>query len=95
MQRKSSKDPVYERYKDVDFSKAKRGSVIPSSGKTRISIMIDDAVLDAFRGRAEESGSGYQTLMNRVLRQYLDETAKPLDEATIRRVLREELKRAG
>lgn len=95
MRRKSSSDPIYERYKDADFSRAKRGPVIASPGKTRISIMIDDVVLDAFRSLAEASGIGYQTVMNQALKQYLDKTAQPLDEPTIRRIIREELKQAG
>ena len=49
---------------EYDFSKGKRGAVIPQKGKTRISIFIDNAVLDEFRARAEKAGIGYQTMMN-------------------------------
>jgi hypothetical protein len=59
---------------EYDFSKAKRGALVPSKGKTRITIHIDDAVLDEFRARAEKLGSGYQTMMNEALKAYLAET---------------------
>ena len=81
--------------KEYDFSKARRGSVIPQKGKTRISIYIDNDVLEEFRGRADESGKGYQTMMNEALREYLDKSTHPLDEKTLRRVLREELRTVG
>jgi len=42
-----------------------------SKGKTRISIFIDNAVLDRLRARAEKAGTGYQTMMNDALRKYL------------------------
>lgn len=77
---------------EYDFSKAKRGALIPSKGKTRITIYIDDAVLDEFRSRADKAGGGYQTLMNEALKAYLSETDdRPLTAATLRRVIREEL----
>ncbi|HEY4367023.1 MAG TPA: BrnA antitoxin family protein [Steroidobacteraceae bacterium] len=79
---------------EYDFSKAKRGALIPAKGKTRITIHIDDAVLDEFRARAEKAGSGYQTLMNEALKAYLADTdARPLTESVLRRVIREELPR--
>jgi hypothetical protein len=76
---------------EYDFSKGKRGAVIPQKGKTRISIFIDDAVLDAFRARAEKAGMGYQTMMNEALRSYLTETEQPVTEKVLRHVLRQEL----
>ena len=86
---------------DSDFSKAKRGAVIPSPGKTRITIMLDDDVIEHFRTQAEAQGIGYQTLINALLRKAamgapdVKPDAKPLTVATLRRVLREELRRAG
>jgi hypothetical protein len=80
---------------EYDFRQGKRGAVIPQSGKTRITIYIDDDVLDAFRQRAEQQGSGYQTMMNQALREYLALSRVSLDEATLRRVLREELQKSG
>jgi hypothetical protein len=75
-----------------DFGKAKRGPVIPSPpGKTRITIRIDDDVLDWFRKQAHEAGGGnYQTMMNHALRAYVESEAEPL-EKTLRRVLLEVL----
>jgi hypothetical protein len=77
---------------EYDFSKSKRNAYIPTKGKTRITIFIDDAILDEFRSRAEKAGSGYQTMMNDALRAYLADTdSQPITEALLRRVIREEL----
>ena len=77
---------------EYDFSKGRRGALAPSRGKTRISIHIDNAVLDAFRALAEKKGAGYQTMMNEALRLYLSEsTPKPLTKQQLREVLREEM----
>lgn len=81
---------------EYDFSKAKRTALIPSKGKTRITIYIDDAVLDEFRARSEKAGSGYQTMMNDALKAYLADTdSQPLTEAILRRIIREELPRTA
>ena len=64
---------------------------MPQKGKTRISIFIDNAVLDAFRARAEKAGTGYQTMMNEALRQYLSEADQPVTETILRHVLRQEI----
>jgi uncharacterized protein (DUF4415 family) len=83
--------------KEYDFSNAKRGAVIPSKGKTRITIMLDDDVLEHFRSKAEDEGTGYQTMINAALRAALDQPKrraaedKPLTVAVLRKVLREEL----
>jgi hypothetical protein len=76
---------------EYDFSKAKRGAVIPQKGKTRISIFIDNAVLDEFRARAEKAGTGYQTMMNEALRGYLNRVEQPVTAELLRQVLRQEL----
>lgn len=76
---------------EYDFSKGRRGAIIPQKGKTRISIFIDNAILDAFRARAEKAGTGYQTMMNEALRRYLAETDQPVTEKVLRHVLREEM----
>ena len=81
--------------KEYDFSKAKRGAVIPQKGKTRISIYIDDTILEEFRNRADAAGRGYQTMINDALREHLGRSQNPLDVKTLRRILREELKNAG
>lgn len=77
---------------EYDFSQAKRGAVVPQTGKTRITIYIDDDILAAFRERADIAGKGYQTMINEALKAYLDKTKRPLDEDTLRRVLQEELR---
>ena len=81
--------------KEYDFSKGKRGAVIKNRGKTRITIHLDDDVIDAFREKAEEAGRGYQTLINNALREYLSTTSTPVDSKTLRRILREELNKAN
>ena len=78
---------------EYDFRHGKRGAVISQPGKTRITIYIDNDVLEAFRSRAEPCRTGYQTMMNQGLREYLDRSSVPVDEAVLRRVLREELQR--
>ncbi len=81
--------------KEYDFRKAKRGAVVPQKGKTRITIYVDNEVLEEFRARADAAGYGYQTMINEVLRQHLDKGQKPVDERVLRQVIREELKRAA
>ncbi len=82
--------------KEYDFSKGTRGPILPiPPGKTRITIRIDDDVLDWFRDRVDAAGGGnYQTLMNQALREYILRREERLEE-TVRRVLREELKRGA
>ncbi len=77
---------------EYDFSKGKRGAVLPQKGKTRITIYLDNDVIEEFRNRADKSGTGYQTLINQVLKAHLNKSNNPIDENTLRRVLREELK---
>lgn len=83
---------------EYDFSKGKRAKNVPhlaklqqeAKGKTRITIMLDNDILSIFRARAEAQGLGYQTLINATLREAIG--SRPVDEATLRRILREELK---
>ena len=77
---------------EYDFSKAKRGPVIPlPPGKTRITIRLDEDVIDWFRQQTETQGGGnYQTMINQVLRDFVLSQREPLEE-TLRRVIREEL----
>lgn len=83
--------------KQFDFSKGKRGRVLPPEpepeGKTRITIRLDKDIIDAFFEMAEKAGGapGYQTLINAALREYLEGRA-PRFEETLRRIIREELK---
>ena len=81
--------------KEYDFGKAIQGAVIPQKGKTRITIYIDDDTLQEFRNRSEEAGTGYQTMMNEALREYVGKESTSLDQKSLRRILREELHNAG
>ena len=70
----------------------RRSSVaVEQTGKARITVDIDDDVIEEFRERADRAGSGYQTMMNQALRVYLEKSREPVDETTLRRVIREEL----
>ncbi len=83
-----------ETEREYDFSKGSRGAIVPvPPGKTRITIRIDDDVLDWFRDQVSHAGGGnYQTLMNQALREHIEQRADTLEQ-TLRRVLREELSR--
>ena len=84
--------------KEYDFSKGKRGAVLASPGKTRITIMLDDDIIEFFRERAEAQGIGYQTMINSALRAAIAEAKgrkaveKPITESVLRKILREELR---
>jgi len=79
---------------EYDFSRGERGPVVkPPPGKTRITIRLDDDVLEWFRAQVHAAGGGnYQSLINAALREYMGQQREPL-EATLRRVVREELGR--
>lgn len=78
--------------KEYNFSKGKRGAVVPVlKGKTRITIRIDDDILEWFREQVDAAGGGsYQTLMNQALREHIMHQQEPI-EVILRRVVREEL----
>ena len=84
--------------RQYDFSKAKRGAVLKTPpGKSRITIRLDDDLLEWFRSQADEGGGGnYQTFINQALREFMEQRGGGLEEL-LRKVLREELKerRAG
>jgi uncharacterized protein (DUF4415 family) len=84
------KKTAAEPYRDIDFTHAKRGPVVPSEpGKTKISIRLDNRVLDYFRHIVEEAGGGnYQTLINDALLEYIQQQS--MLEA-VRQAVREEL----
>ena len=81
--------------KEYDFTNAKRGQVVPTKGKKRVTIYLDTDILDEFRTRADKAGYGYQTMINEALRKYLSKSEKPLNESIIRQVIREELDRVA
>lgn len=87
--------------REYDLTRARRAKDVPhlkklqeaaGSGKTRISIMLDDAVIAGFRARAA-AGAGYQTEINRALRETLQGSTR-LDVETLRKVIRGELRSA-
>ena len=86
--------------KEYDFRKGRRGRIAPREpeprGKTRITIRIDDDLLDYFLKAAEGSGGavGYQTLVNQALRQHVEGRALKFED-TPRRIVREEIQAAG
>src|SRR5439155_26991043 len=81
--------------KEYDFSKAERGAVLSSEGKTRITIYLDDIVIERFKALLEKTGKGYRTLVNEALRVHLGVDETPLTAAALRRILREELAHHG
>jgi uncharacterized protein (DUF4415 family) len=85
---------VAEKYRDIDFSCAKRGAVVkPTPGKTKISIRLDNAVIEYFRNMVDEAGGGsYQTLINDAL---LEHIRRQSTADIVRQVVREELASYG
>ena len=85
------KKATAEPYRDIDFSRAKRGAVISlEPGKTKISIRLDNTVIEYFRRQVEEAGGGnYQTLINDALLAFIGQRSV-LD--AVRQVVREELR---
>ena len=81
--------------KVYDFSKGKRGAVIPASGKTRITIYVDDAIIKRFKAQSEKTGKGYQTLINGALKSQLGLTEQPVTQELVRKIVREELAANG
>jgi uncharacterized protein (DUF4415 family) len=82
--------------KEYDFSEGRRGALDPvPPGKTRITIRLDDDVLEWFRDQVDAAGGGnYQTMINAALREHIARSTEPLEE-TLRRVVREELDRSA
>jgi hypothetical protein len=78
--------------KALDFSRGKRGAVVPlPPGKTRITIRLDNEVLEWFRSQVEARGGGsYQGMINDVLKEHVRRGGEAL-EKYLRRIIREEL----
>lgn len=81
---------------NYNFSKACRGAVLPTAkSKTRITIRSDADLVDWFKSKAEAQGGGnYQTMLNDALRAYTEQQDQSL-EKLLRKVVREELKKAS
>jgi len=82
--------------KEYDFSKGERGPVLRvAPGKTRVTVRLDKDILTWFRQQVDDAGGGnYQTLINEALRSFMTQRRESL-ETTLRRVIRDELRRAG
>jgi len=73
------------------FSKGKRAAVLPQLGRTRITMYVDDSVIERFKAQADKSGKGYQTLLNGALRAHLGLSQQPLTAEAVRKIIREGL----
>ena len=73
---------------EYDFSHGKRGAIVSSQEKTRITIYLDNEILEHFREQAEAAGMGYQTLINQVLKAHIQGDSKAsLTESDLREEL--------
>jgi uncharacterized protein (DUF4415 family) len=79
---------------EYDFSKARRGALAPAApGKTRITIRLDNELIEWFKARVNEAGGGnYQSLINEALKEHVKHQGL---ERTLRRLIREELRRVA
>lgn len=77
--------------KEYDFSRGKRGAVLSNEGKTRITIYLDNTVLQRFKAESERTGKGYQTLINEALSKQSASTELPVTAKEVRSIVREEL----
>jgi uncharacterized protein (DUF4415 family) len=77
--------------KPVDFSRGRRGAVVSTRGKTRITIYLDEAIIERFRALSAQTGKGYQTLINEALASYGADDQRPITAAQVRKIVREEL----
>jgi uncharacterized protein (DUF4415 family) len=68
--------------KNYDFSQARRGAVVAQPAKTRVSIYLDNELLERLRECADAAGRGYQAMINEAVREYLTRSAGPTDAAT-------------
>jgi uncharacterized protein (DUF4415 family) len=76
--------------REYDFSKAKRGPVVPAAPeKTRVTIRLDNDVIEHFQNIVDRAGGGnYQTMINAALREYIQGSRL---EAVVRRAVRREV----
>ena len=77
--------------KRVDFSHGRRGAVVSTRGKTRITIYLDNMIIERFKALSVQTGKGYQTLMNEALASYGAADQRPVTAAQVRKIVREEL----
>jgi uncharacterized protein (DUF4415 family) len=79
---------------EYDFSKGRRGQAVPTKGKTRITIYLDDQIVAAFKAESARTGTGYQTLINEALARYLGTAERPITAEQVRKIVRDELAHA-
>ncbi|MCB2264254.1 MAG: BrnA antitoxin family protein [Candidatus Thiosymbion ectosymbiont of Robbea hypermnestra] len=92
----SNSDPLYEQYADMDFTDAMPVADVPAlaklqaeqSGKSAISIRVDNAILSAIKAQAKVSGADYRALISDALRQFVE--GRTLAQV-VRETIREEL----
>lgn len=77
--------------KEYDFSTGRRGAVVAQKEKTRITIYLDDAIIERFRALSQKTGKGYQTLINEALQDQPEGDEAPLTAGAVRKIIREEL----
>ena len=77
--------------KEYDFSTARRGPLKTPTGKTRVTMYLDDSVIESFRIKSEKTGKGYQTLINEVLRASIQKQPRLLTAEKVREIVRDEL----
>ena len=58
---------------EYDFSQGKRGPILRSKGKTRVTMYLDNEVIEVFRAKGDELGRGYQTLINDTLKKCIED----------------------
>jgi uncharacterized protein (DUF4415 family) len=76
---------------EYDFSKGRRGQAVPTKGKTRVTMYLDDKIVAAFKAESGRTGTGYQTLINEALAQHIGIAEKPMTADQVRKIVREEL----
>ena len=71
--------------REYDFTKGKRGAVVPAdAGKERITIRLDKHLLAWFREQVNAAGGGnYQTMINEALRAYVDNRSGSLEKSDV------------
>jgi uncharacterized protein (DUF4415 family) len=79
--------------KEYDFRKARRGPIVPPTpGKTRITIRLDNDIIEHFLEKVDRAGGGnYQSLINDALREYIQGARL---ESVVRQAVRKEVKAA-
>lgn len=82
--------------RNYDFSGARRGAVVPATGKkVRITIRLDRDLVEWFKRKVDAQGGGnYQTMLNKAVRAYVERQDKPLEEL-LRKIVREEIRKAS